>query len=69
MSTWTKNQLIRLFEKLPLWGKIALPAGAIILVIAILKTLGTIIKVAAIALLIFGLISLFNTWKKDQEEA
>ena len=65
MSSWTKNQLMSLFNNLPLWGKVALPAGIIILVIAIFKALGTIIKVAAIALLIFGLLSLFDTWNKE----
>ncbi|MFK7972876.1 MAG: hypothetical protein AB8F95_21070 [Bacteroidia bacterium] len=65
MSSWTKNWLISFFNKLPLWGKIALPVGIIILITALLKTLKTIIVVAAIGLIVFGLLSVYDTWKKE----
>jgi FtsH-binding integral membrane protein len=65
MSTWTKNQLLSLFGKLPLWAKVALPIGIILLVVSLLKMLKTIVLLAAIGLIVFGLLSVYDTWKKE----
>lgn len=65
MSTWTTTQLLSLFNKLPLWGKIALPLGIVLLTISLLKMVKTIVILAAIGLLVFGLLSLYDTWKKE----
>jgi hypothetical protein len=60
----SKHPVVKLYKKLPLWGKIVVPAVAFILLVSLFKLFKTIVVVGIIAALVFGVMTLAANMKK-----
>ncbi|MEZ4775827.1 MAG: hypothetical protein R3D00_21785 [Bacteroidia bacterium] len=54
-----KSLLVQMFMKLPLWGKVAIPAVAVFLVISIFKTLSWAFYLGLFAIVAYLIASAF----------
>lgn len=60
----TKNPFTKVYLKLPLWAKVAVPAVAFILLMALFSLLRNVLIVGVIAVAVFAVLSLIAKMKK-----
>lgn len=60
----TKSAIAKIYGKLPLWGKVAAPAVAFILLMALFSIMKNVLIVGVIAVAIFAVLSLTAKMKK-----
>jgi hypothetical protein len=61
---FSNSPLAKVYSKLPLWGKVAVPAVAFILFLTIFKMLKTVFFVGIIAVVVFAVLSMTAKMKK-----
>ena len=67
MKAMKNHWIFKAYMGLPLWGKIAIPAVAVFLFLALLNFAKMAVGIAALGAIAYGVIWLFNRFNKGKE--